>query len=203
MRIAARGAGRGLRVARPVAQRSAHALGGRAVDVRDADVVHLPVLEQVDAAPVGEARNREADEIGERLREVERLRQHLARLGEERQRLLAATLLGHVEERRDRGDDASAGVAYGLGADRDHAARAVRAPQHELAVGDRLARRAPGATNARCGASASVERAAPRISSARAFASTSRPEGASAIRTPSGSWRTSALSRSRSPCASW
>ncbi len=138
-----RRAGRSLRVARTISQGSPHEVGGRAVDVRDADVVHLPVLEQVDAAPVREARNRQADEIVERLREVERLRQHRARLGEERQRLLAATLLGHVEQRGDGGDDASSGVAYGLGADRDHPARAVCASQHELAVGDRLARRAP------------------------------------------------------------
>jgi hypothetical protein len=51
-------------------RRAARTVGGRAVDVRDADVAHLPVPEQVDAAPVREARNRRRMRSSS-LREVE------------------------------------------------------------------------------------------------------------------------------------
>ena len=68
------------------------------------------------------------------------LGEHDARLGEERERLLALAVLGQVEERRDRRDDLAARVTHGLGAERDDAARAVGADDVDLAVGGRLAR---------------------------------------------------------------
>ena len=140
MASARRDAARGLRPhGAPLvhAPRQARGLG---IGVGDADVADLAVVEHVDRAPVGEPRHRELDELGERVLQVERLREHDAGLGQERERLLALAVLGEVEERRDGRDDLAAGIAHGLGAERDDAARAVGADHVDLAVGRRLAR---------------------------------------------------------------
>ncbi len=164
------------------------------VDVGDADVADAAVLEQIDAAPVGEPRNREPDEILERRREVERLGQHLAGLGEERERLLASPVLGQVEERRHRRDDPAVGVPHRLRADRDDPERSVCPAQHELGVADgrALEREAHGrhvrrARLGRAGASQDLLRARVREHlAARTAPLRSRPRAAAGGRGRSG-----------------
>ena len=112
---------------------------GLGIGMGDADGADLAALEHVDRAPVGQARNRELDELRQRVLQIERLGEHDAGLGQERQRLLALAVLGEVEERRDGRDDLAAGVAHGLGAERDDAVRAVGANDVDLAVRGRLA----------------------------------------------------------------
>jgi hypothetical protein len=109
----------------------------------NADVADLAALEHIDRAPVGEPRHRELNEILERLLEIERLRQDGAGLGQERERLLPLTMLGEVEERGDGRDDLAAGVSYGLGAERDDAARAVGADDLDHVIRARLSLERP------------------------------------------------------------
>ena len=118
-------------------RRASRAISG--IGVRDAQRADLAVVEHVDRAPVGESRHRELDELRERVLQVERLGEHDAGLGQERERLLAPAVLGQVEEGGDGGDDLAAGVAHGLGAERDEAARAIRADHVDFDVGRRLA----------------------------------------------------------------
>ncbi len=70
----------------------------RRVDVRHRQALDLPAFDDVDGAPVGEARDREPRNRGERLLVVERRREQRAGLGEERDPLLRLPL-GLVERR--------------------------------------------------------------------------------------------------------
>ena len=134
----------------------------------DADVADLATLEHVDRAPVGQARYRELDELRQRVLQVERLGEHDARLGEEREGFLALAVLGEIEEGGDRGDDLAAGLAHRFCAERDDAAGAVGADDLDLAV-----RRSTSPASARCTSSAwgpAIERSEapwPSISCAR------------------------------------
>ena len=187
---------------RACSRRARRAVAG--IGVCDAHVADLAVVEHVDRAPVGEPRHRELDQLGERVLQVERLRQNDAGLGQERERLLALAVLGEVEERGDRGHDLAARVAHGLGAERDDAVRSVGADDGDLAAGRSTRPPARRWMSSACGPA--IERSdapCPSSSWARWFVNSSLRDEVSAMITPSGSWRTSAASRSCSPCASW
>ena len=171
--------------------------------MRDADVADLAVVEHVDRAPVRESRHGELDQLARACAAVERLGEDDAGLGQERERLLALAVLGEVEERRDGRDDLAAGIAHRLGAERDEAARAVGADT-SISTPDLDSPASARWMSSACGPA--IERSdapAPSSSCARWFVYRTLRDVVSAMITPSGSWRISAASRSRSPCASW
>lgn len=91
-------------------------------------------LDDVDHAPVGDTRNGQARDARESAVVVERLREHVAGLGEEPHALGGQALVGDVVEDVDRGHDRAGLVAHGLRA-HDRPQRVARLAE---AVADRL-----------------------------------------------------------------
>jgi hypothetical protein len=114
----------------------------RGVDVGDRDLAQLVAVEQVHRAPVGDVRDRQPGDAGERDLEVERVREHRAGPEQEAVGLLDALVLVDVGVGPEPPDDRAVLVAHRLGAREVPAVHAGRVAQAELdlvgaAVGER------------------------------------------------------------------
>ena len=95
-----------------------------------------PFADDVDRAPVGDGRDREAGDGGQRRFVIERSREHLSGLAQERGALRRSLRLRHVARDLRRADDAAGRVPDRRHCQRDYGPRPVLAAAHGLEVVD-------------------------------------------------------------------
>ena len=97
-----------------------------------------PLADDVDGAPVGDGRDREAGDGGQRRFVIERSREHLSGLAQECGALRRSLRLRHVARDLRRADDAAGRVPDRRHRQRDDGLRPVLAAAHGLEVVDRF-----------------------------------------------------------------